>query len=389
MKINQISFNQDKNEVKLDTVIATRPNLIPSQNNIASAISLYDSDWSNVLPIDIESAATNVLNYELPQKVPFEYSFNLEVPEVYLPFINIAILTKPITGQKLIGTGQFIYTSLQEVLLHLYTWKGITSKSAFLSNYDEVTDGSSLPSKPAPDPTFSPIPTGCYTTVSNFVSIHFFVGGGLTYLLSSDGATAYTPAPVATSTLIQSFIPPFPPGGTISVRWGFSQDSTFKYQPTHFPVPLDGESTLPCSGLVPPVGYPSQKWESEGIYTFQQYLALGYTYTQAKATFTALYPDIFITPESHGYPYKCYKRIFTDVVESGDEKIKITKTDDNNFQFSIYGDLLIVSPATVETTYSDPDFPTYKPAAAPLNMKLKISFREHPVNFVQTKAYKK
>ena len=316
MKINQISFKQDKNEVGLNNKAVQVANLIPTPNNISPATYLYDSDWVDVLPVDIDGATSQVESYELPQKVPFEFSFNLEVPEVYLPFVNIAILAKPITDQKVIGSGQFIFSSLREVTLTLYRWMGVTQIITW------------------PPPVIPP-PATCYEVV------------------------------------------PYGEYGAIAIN--------FKHPANHFPVP-EG-STLPCGSTTPPPGWPDQRWESEGASTFQDYMNLGYTYTQAKALFTKYYPEIFITPESHGVPYKCYQRIDTDTVVSGDEKIKITKTDDKNFQFSVYGNLMLVSPAIIETTWSDPDFPTFKPDSTALSTRLKVFFKEHPVNFIQTKVY--
>ena len=314
MKINQISFKQGKNEVGLNNKAVQVANLIPTPNNISPATYLYDSDWVDVLPVDIDGATSQVESYELPQKVPFEFSFNLEVPEVYLPFVNVAILVQPSTDQKVIGSGQFVFSSLREVTLTLYRWRGITQIITI-------------------PPSTIPPPTGCYTKT---------LIGGFDYI-------------------------------------------HFNHQAVHFPVP-EG-STLPCGSTTPPPGWPDQRWESEGSTTFQGYMNIGYTYTQAKALFTKYYPEIFITPESHGIPYKCYQRVNTDTVVSGDEKIKITKTDDKNFQFSVYGNLMLVSPAKTKTTWSDPDFPTYKPDSTALSTRLKVFFKEHPVNFIQTKAY--
>ena len=322
MKINQISFKQDKNETQLNNKAVNVESLIPTPTNLIPAISLYDSDWVDVIPEDIVGATTQVENYELPQKVPFEFSFNLEVPEVYLPFVNIAILAKPSTDQKVIGSGQFIFSSLREVTLTLYTWKGATQAL-----------GAVVPPNPIPPP---PSPSGCYVNVGVYPVFIY----------------------------------------------------NFKHQAIHFPVPNDTQSTLPCGALFPGAGG-MQYWESEGEFTFQEYMNLGYTYTQTKALMSQYYPEIFVTPESHGVPYKCYRRIDTDTVVSGDEKIKVTKTDAKNFQYSVYGNLLLVSPAITETTWSDPDFPTYKPDSTSLSTRLKVFFKEHPVNFIQTKGYKK
>ena len=391
MKINQISFKQDKNEAQLTNKAVNVESLIPTPNNITPAISLYDSDWIDVLPEDIDGATSQVENYELPQKVPFEFSFNLEVPEVYLPFVNIAILAKPSTNQKVIGAGQFVFSGLQEVLLTLYRWLGTTSFVTTAPGWSGYTYAPiSAPPVALPPPTIvPPPPTGCYTkdVYWTHITVNNIGGGPYGYDLTPDGLWVNFGGGIFVSLLdfttnIWNTWHPL----LLSLTFDASQSYGFKHQAIHFPVP-DGQ-TLPCGSTTPPSGYPDQRWESEGQSTFQDYMNLGYTYTQAKALFTKYYPEIFITPESHGIPYKCYQRVNTDTVVSGDEKIKITKTDAKNFQFSVYGNLLLVSPAIIETTWSDPDFPTYKPDSTALSTRLKIFFKEHPINFIQTKVYR-
>jgi hypothetical protein len=402
MKINQISFKQDKNEVELNNKAVNVETLIPTPNNIIPTISLYDSDWVDALPVDIEGATSQVENYELPQKVPFEFSFNLEVPEVYLPFVNIAILAKPSTDQKVIGSGQFIFSSLREVLLTLYKWCGTTQtiQSGLGHAWWEYPSGPHVIPIPLPEPTMTiPPPTGCYERLSHWGELRCTsVGTGLgPFPISEDGTqidASYGIGPIRVWILIHDWIDSlfayYYPGGGGQFNFSVTtwQDVTFKHQVLHFPVPNDNQSTLPCGATTPPTGYPNQRWESEGQTTFQEYMNLGYSYAQAVAIFTKYYPELYITPEAHGIPYKCYQRVYNDIVESGIEKIKITKTDNKNFQFSVYGNLLLVSPANIETDWSDPDFPTFKPNSLALSTRLKVFFKNHPLNFIQTKAYR-
>jgi hypothetical protein len=399
MKINKISFKQGKNEVQLDNKSVNVESLRPTPTSLIPAFSLYDSNWIDVLPVDIEGATSQVENYELPQKVPFEFSFNLEVPEVYLPFINIAILAKPSTDQKVIGTGQFIFSSLREVILHLYTWLGvgfsITAGPGF-SWWEYRADPHVIP-YPLPAPTMTiPPPTGCYTRISYWGEISCpSVGSGLgPYTLNSAGTHLWAGGNwVLLKDWMDGIFEVWFPGGggQLYIVVSTGQQVYFNHPQLHFPIPVDGQSTFPCGGLVSPdpTNWPNQLWSSEGLFTFQEYMALGHTYAQAVATFAKYYPEIFITPESHGIPYKCYARINTDTVVSGEEKIKIVKTDDRNFQYSVYGNLLLVSPANIETDWSDPDFPTFKPNSTVLSTRLKVFFKNHPVNFNQTKEYKK
>jgi hypothetical protein len=328
LRLNKSKDNQLKLNVDLINKSTEHLYIKPTLETIEYAKSIFDSGWMESENEVISGAATQVEGYELPEKVAFHFPFSIEVPEVYLPFLNIQILVKIGDGQKVQSIGQFTYSGLQEVLLTLYKWWGITSF------------GGVLPALP------SPLPATCYSL-----------------------------------TLLGT-----PPSG---YTWDF------KHQALHFPVP-DGK-TLPCgviySGSPVPAGpnYPifnTQYWTSEGQNTFQEYMNLGYTYAQAKALFEAYYPDIFITPESHGVPYKCYRRIYSEVIESGKKFIKITKTSDTNFDIEVNGDLLLISPAIVETDYSDPDFPTFKPESNPILIRCLATYTGNPVNLSEARTIK-
>jgi hypothetical protein len=389
MKINltQLKNKQDKNEVDLSNKTDKVLELSPTGDFTYSFKNIYDSDWIDSENEAISGATTQVENLELPEKAKYNISFNLNTPEIYLSFLNIELLSKPIDNQKVIGVGQFIYSNLREVLLTLYNWKGLTQGVDFLSSVYEITTGGALPGIPTPT-IVAPPPTSCYTKTAYFTSIHFYEGSGATYDLTPDGLHV-TPGGYSTLQLIQGWIAAYHPiTGTIGVLWSFGQSVDFKHPPLYFPVPE--ASSLPCGSTTPPSGYPNQYWESQGQFTLQEYMDLtGKNYAQATAIFTSYYPELFITPIGLGPPYKAYKRETSDAVESAKEVLKIIKIDNNNFQINIYGYLLLVSPANVETDYSDPNFPTYKPESDPLSIRLKVYFKGHPVNFMQTKGYNK
>jgi len=329
MNLNHLNSNltaiknkQDKNETTFKNnsspVISVNPSLI---TNCTSKL-IYDSGFVNSINEAIPAATTITKNLELPERANFDFSFQINTPEIYLPFLDFKLFTQPISGQRVSGIEKFTYSSLKEVLLDLYDWKGVTESIV------------AHPGTPPP-------PINCYviTTISGFDYINF------------------------------------------------------KFPTTNFPVPLDDKSTLPGGSTTSPdlINWPNQKWENKGSVTFQQYMDnTGKTYAQAVAVFTQYYPEIFITPFAHGAPYKAYARVSGDYVENCNQKIKITKLDDNNFQINIYGYLLLVSQSNVETDFSDTDFPTYMPQSpSSLLIALRAYFKKHPVHFMQTKGYNK
>jgi hypothetical protein len=170
-KLTNLIEQQKKNTLKIFHNIEKEINTILNSSNVCVLNPLYDSDWQNVEPVDIVQATTQVENYELPQRVPFEFTTNLEVLEVYLPFINIALLTKPVDIQKVIGVGAFTYSGLQEVLLKIYKWMGVISATSGLGTIVEVdVSGGSLPTKPSPTIPF-PYYADCYDRTSYFISV--------------------------------------------------------------------------------------------------------------------------------------------------------------------------------------------------------------------------
>jgi hypothetical protein len=397
MNFNQISSQlpkliqkENKNEVDLSHKIEQEIKSLPISTNLAPYKIIYDSDWQSIEPVDIPGSASQVENLELPQRVPFEFTTNLEVPEVYLPFIDISLLTNPVGEQKVIGAGNFIYSGLQEVLIKEYVHHGIGEYLTPGADVVEFSDGGALPSPPAATVPL-PFDADCYDRTVSFIKVSIQAQrASMTLHLTSNGtlSTDYDP-PESTLTHIQSFLAEYSnipgPGyhmGTLT--WSFTQALEFKYKiPSPFPVPDDGKAAVPCG--ITTYREDGQYWELTGIVTFMQYIMQGNSYVDTKALFLSFYPDIFITPEEDGPPWKAYKRLNADNVESGNLKTKITKTDNNNFQFSVYGDILLVSPAIIETDYSDPDFPTYQPDADPLLVRLLVTFKDHPVNFTQTR----
>lgn len=388
-KLPLIKNTQNKNEADLDTKTADTLISAPLSEWTGVYKPIYDSGWNDVVPKDINEATTQVENLELPQKINFEATFNLEIPEAYLPFVDYQILTKPVDNQKVQGTGKFTYQKLNEVVIRVYQWIGSTQHSSGLSPSASVyDDGTTLP--PIPAITLTPLqPSGCYTSETFYTDMHVAVGTGLTYSLTKDGLYIDNGSFTTRESVIAGLIAIWNPGGYVNITYDFGQSITFNYLDNVYdlPVPDDGQSTVPCGGTTPAgpgVGY----WLWYDTVLFSEYMSnYGHTYAQATAIFTQFYPEIFITPFSHGAPYKAYTRVTSNVVETTRKLMQITKIDDKNFKFDISGYLLLVTPSTEEVYWSDPDFPTYHPTGAALSLRVVVFFRGHPVNFIKTKEF--
>lgn len=394
-KIPNLIEKQNKNDASLSTKSSSLLQSKVSSEFISTFKSIYDSGWINSINEEIVAATTQVEELPLPEKASYNFIFSLNVPEPYLPFINLQLFTKPLEQQSVVGANQFTYTSLKEVIIHLYEWKGTTQIiGALLPSTRIRTDGGTLPPKPAI--TYNPPPpSNCYIPETFYSAIYIDAGSGATYTLSHDGLLCNVNGVwYATSAVIANWISIWQPeDGKLWVTYYFGQSQTFAHDPINFPVPDDGESLLPCGGTDPDQystpEYPNQYWEQQAMVTFQEYMDLtGKSYADAVEVFTEYYPNIYITPFSHGAPFKAYKRIVSEVVESAKQTIQITKLDDNHYQYNVRGYLLLVSPSITETSWSDPDFPTYMPHSDPLSICLRAYLRGHPINFIQTKAYK-
>ena len=395
--------NQAKNNT--DLLNNSSKSLSSSPNTIYSPSYklLYDSGWVNSVNESISGAITQVENLPLPEKAKFEFTFTVNVPESYLPFINTEIFTQLTdSNQYLRGVEKYTYSGLQEVLLQLYDWNGVTQTTAVLdlSPENPADDGygywtavaGPIPiSLPAGTLTIPP-PTGCYTRHTYFTFVYVpSIGSGLgPFRLNADGSLVEdVPGHwISYTQFVQNLFDTYHPA-QINLYLTAGQSVDFNHQYLNFPVPIDGASTLPCGSITPPPGYPNQYWESTNIVSFQQYLDLGYSYEDTAELFLDYYPDIYITPFENGEPYKAYKRISGDIVQSAKKTVQINKINDNTFYFKVYGYLLLFSPANVETSWSDPSFPTYQPQSLPILINLRAYLNGHPIKLIDTKEYLK
>ena len=205
--LNKLLFQSNKNNIDLDNKINSDAILNPSNEFFSRTKLIYESDWILCELEKIKEATA--LNYEelLPEKAKYNFSVELDVPETHLSFLKHNILSKTVPEQLLRGVGEFNFTSLKEINLRLYDWKGVTAiyTPADLSPenpYDygfgwwtEGGDGS--PPVGLPDPSLAihpyPQPEGCYSksTYFNKISCPSVAGGLGPYTLNADGTQLF------------------------------------------------------------------------------------------------------------------------------------------------------------------------------------------------------
>lgn len=412
-KISKLNNIAQQNEFKVDELGQQYIEKKPVYEFIQGAKVLYDSSWINSVIEDIQGAYTQTENLPLPQRATFDFSFTANMPVEYLPHLSLNVIAQTANGQTIQGVGNFTYTGLQEVLLNLYDWQGVTYLAGVLDlspdNPSDVGFGywvsegaSSIPiALPQPDLAFPP-PAGCYTRESYWTHIEVRSVGGsfFGYNLSRDGAYVLTgaPNPPTYAEWVQSLFDTYNPGsGIINLYVTAGQDINFSYPTENFPVPIDPDDpeafSFPCAsddpGEFSTITYPSQYWELQETATFQDLISYhGYTYSEAASLFNDLYPELFITPEEQGAPYKAYKVISEITIETGKKITQINKRSDTSYDIRVYGNVLIVSPANTQTDFSDPNFPTYQPNGDNILLRLIAYIKGRPIDHTQIRTYK-
>ena len=412
-KIQKLDFKQDQGDNEL-TNKQIQEIFIKDNLQILNSPKIVQLQTITAELQNIPGATTQDENVKLPQEALYDFSFNLPVPETYLPFFNIELISDldlvlpedfDDTGapiREVIGVGEFEYSSLREISVQLYDWKGVTNVTAGAGSFGGFTD---IPLS-APHvglPSFSlivPAPTDCYNTDVFWSAVSFpLIGSGINNIPTDrTGSILFpgTPSETSLSDYTQNLADIWNITST-SVVFGATQTIDFKFESIDFPVPFNpdnpDEFTVPCGSTDPDedstIENPDQYWESQGFVTFQELIdTKGYTYQEAKNIIQGSYPTIFITPESEGEPFKAYTRQESTVIETARQNIQIIQNSENNYTVNVFGHLLLTSIANKETDFSDEDFPTFEPDGKPPSITLKVFFINHPVIQNQRKFYR-
>lgn len=408
--LDQISQNKN------DLAKKTQQNLIPKlyDYNLSRSKIIYDTNWlCNELEY-IDGAVTTTYELELPQKVPYDFSFDLKIPESYLPFLTFDVLAKTTPTQNIVGVGEYIYSSLKPVHVQLYDWAGNTSVEAVadLSPSDPLDNGfgwwmdeGSPPSVPPvglPDPEIAiphlPKPSSAYETYSAFTEISipswYIPGGRGPWDLNKNGSEVYYNdewVSLSSWATIMWNLYHNMYGQVYFYVTAYSATYFIPEPVLNFPIPVGDKSYSFPNGTTTDTSncdeyWGSQYWVTGDLEDFNDYVTL-VGYNEAKNTFIKYYPDIVYTAEEDGPPYNAYESSTTEVVQSCEQQIIIDKIAKDNFRFRIRGYLLLVSKSTVETEYSDPILPTYQPNGEDMYVRLKVYYDSwlHQFNLINYK----
>lgn len=284
---------------------------------------VYETDWAIATLTKIPEATSTTIEELLPEKADFSYSFQLNIPEKYLPFLKFDVLAKTIPDQDIQGVKKFNYTSLEEVGLKIYNFP-----AHWIGGIGPVN---------ANNPPDVPPPSFLYHQDLEYFDI----------------------------------------GGVPWVRWVYY----FIPRSQNFPVP-DGD-VLP-GGLTDWSNeeYSPAQWVGGTPKTFQELIVL-IGQDEARDSLTEWYPDIIMTPEVDGPPWKSYRAVSTKKVEIATKQVIINKLGEDNFNITVKGYFLLLSKAITETTWSDPLYPTYEPQGQDLHICLKVFFK----NLLRTNNY--
>lgn len=387
-------------KIKSDINSKKFPAIIPAlANNFISVLKpAYDSDWAICELDNYQEATSTVIDTILPQKAGYNFSFDLNVSEFQLPYLDFNVITKTVPEQSVAGVGLYTFSSLQELSIQLYDWQGTTQLTApggvdaWWQN--EFEPYPSSPPFPLNDPepiiinAFGslPLPESAYNLQTSWNHITATsLGTGLgPFPLSEDGTQLWTGGGwIYLNAWIASLFVTYHPGShIINFRVTQITRDTFRIGATDFPVPIGDKPNfvLPYGTTINPEthsneDFSNQYWTVEGIVDFQGYYTTVGDYDVAKAVFTEFYPNVLITDEEDGPPWYAYKIVETEMVKSGNRQIFISKLDNNRYHFNIVGNFLLLSNANTETNWSDPFFPTYEPKGEDLFARLKVYYR--------------
>lgn len=402
--------NLDISVNKIDKQLFDKKNkeLLLKANNktLARHKLIYDSDWVVNEIEDINGAVSTTYEELLPQKVPYDFSFDLQIPEGLLPFLRYDVIAKTTPTQDVRGVGVFNFSSLREVSLQLYDWAGITEilAPANLSPWgggdtgfgwweSEYEPKSSVPPVALPNPEIAiphlPKPESAYETVSEFISVYitsvgsFWIGP---YALNANGSQVYVGGEwMSLSSWIDSAFVTYHPGSHIMSFLVYARSRTTFEPPIYdFPIPISSNATysFPQGTTTDESNcdeyFFSQYYVADEIVDFNTYVIL-VGYDEASEVFTDYYPNVIITAEEDGPPYKAFENITVQTIKTCNQQIIIDKVADDNFRFRIKGYLLLVSPAVTETSYSDPTLPTYQPQGEDLFVRLKVYYNSQSI----------
>jgi len=115
-------------------------------NQIKKILNLYDSDWIASTPTN--SFLTRVTKDEvLPESILYDTYIDIEIPEIFLPYLNIDVLAKTIPETQCVGTLPYIWETYEQDYFEVYgngsnlIYKGFPHDAYYFYSEDELDDG--------------------------------------------------------------------------------------------------------------------------------------------------------------------------------------------------------------------------------------------------------
>jgi hypothetical protein len=352
--LNLYKLFSDKNKNNVDEK-SNVPFIQSSINEvIGSNFIVHQSEWEPATLVNIPEATSLTINTILPEKAVFSHSFNLNITENQLPFLKFDILAKTLPNHQLSAAQKFDYTGLKEVNFQLFTFHGVVSDGSWSWWWYWPWDNPRWVFKPhdtlhQPDEaynreiTFYPEGLGGMTKDAEFIDSIFV----------AIDRRRYFPLPLGSQKEFQ-----------LPCLNNYRLPNKFEYTRTMYNV--FGE----IIEYQPNESY----WDPGGIVTFQEYAVLMGSYSAAKSVFTKHYPDILITPQGDGPPWKAFESLVNTKVESTNKQVIIKKIAENQYNITVNGHLLLLSEATVQPWWSDTNFPTYIPSSGDVETRLKVYY---------------
>lgn len=390
--LSNLDFSLNKIDKQLSDKKSKELLLKSGNKTYARSKLIYDSDWIVNEIEDINGAVSTIYEELLPQKIPYDFSFDLQIPEELLPFLRYDIIAKTTPTQDVRGVGVFNFSSLREVSLQLYDWAGNTQISGgyigTTAYYTEPFYPPTLPIPteantgahfPKPDSAYEPGAEYNYVRVNN-------VGTGLgPFLCRGDGSSTEVRVTVIPEQWVDfydwtvSLFVTYYPFANFNITLQSAYTVTFEPPIYDFPIPISSNVTYSFpQGTTDDESncdeyYLSQYYVADEIVDFDTYVTM-VGYDEASTVFTTYYPNVIITAEGDGPPYKAFENTTVETIKTCNQQIIIDKVTDDNFRFRIKGYLLLISPAIIETDYSDPTLPTYQPQGEDMFIRLKVYY---------------
>ena len=95
----EVDLSQKQNEIK---------QFFTERHQMQKIKNIYDSGWIATTPTAVDAVRNVTPDQELPERVTLDTSLDIEIPEIFLPFINVTVMTKTVPKVSFLGVMPFI-----------------------------------------------------------------------------------------------------------------------------------------------------------------------------------------------------------------------------------------------------------------------------------------